>query len=270
MIFKSVNLVEGKDKVKLDCYIADKTNGFTRKAILVIPGGGYGCICSDREGEPIALGFMPYGFNAFVLHYSVGVESCQKWNPLVEASLAMKHIKDNAEKFGIDPAEVYVTGFSAGGHLCASLGILWHKEELYNAIDMPFGYNKPKAIIPVYPVISSDPEVAHRGSFYNLVGRDKTEEEYAEFSLELQVDEKSVPAFIVHTANDEVVNVRNAIRLANAYAEHKIPFELHIFENAPHGMALSNAITANQKPVYDNPHNAKWVELAAEWINTER
>lgn len=270
MIFKSVKLVEGKDNVKLDCYIADKTGGFTRKAILVIPGGGYRGICSDREGEPIAHAFMPYGFNAFVLHYSVGEENCQTWNPLIEASLAMKYIKDNAEEFGIDADEVYATGFSAGGHLCASLGILWHKEELYKAIDMPFGYNRPKGIVPVYPVVSSDPEFAHRGSFYNLMGRDKSEEEYAEFSLELQVDEKSVPAFIVHTANDQVVNVRNAIRLANAYAEHNIPFELHIFENAPHGMALSNAITANQKPAYINPHNAKWIELAAEWMNTER
>ncbi len=270
MIFKRIELVEGRENVWLDCYIADPTPNFTRKAILVIPGGGYGGICSDREGEPIAHAFMPYGFNAFVLHYSVGEANCQKWNPLIEASLAVKHIKDNAEEYGIDPEEVFATGFSAGGHLCASLGILWHKEEIYKAIDMPFGYNRPKGIIPVYPVVSSNPEFGHRGSFYNLIGREKTEEEYAEFSLELQVDERSAPAFIVHTANDQVVNVRNAIKLADAYAEQKIPFELHIFENAPHGMALSNAITANQKPVYNNPHNAHWIMLAAEWMNTER
>ena len=77
-------------------------------------------------------------------------------------------------------------------------------------------------------------------------------------------------AFIVHTANYAVVNVRNAIRLADAYAEAKIPFELHIFENAPHGMALSNPITAGKSSTHNNPHNAKWVELAAEWMNPER
>lgn len=269
MIFKSIKLVEGKDNVKLDCYIADKTSGYTRKALLVIPGGGYAGICSDREGEPIAHAFMPYGFNTFVLHYSVGEANCQKWNPLIEASLAMKHIKDNAEEYGIDLDKVFATGFSAGGHLCASLGILWHCEELYRDIDMPFGYNKPKGIVPVYPVVSSDPKTSHRGSFYNLVGRDKSEEEYAEFSLELRVDERSAPAFIVHTANDQVVNVRNSIKLADAYAEHRIPFELHVFENAPHGMALSNAITANQKSLYDNPHNAHWIQLAVEWMDAQ-
>ena len=267
MIFKSVKLVEGKDNVKLDCYIADKTEGFTRKAILVIPGGGYGCICSSREGEPIAHAFMPYGFNAFVLHYSVGEANCQKWNPLIEASLAMKHIKDNAEQYGIDADNVYATGFSAGGHLCASLGILWHKSEIYEDIDMPYGYNKPKGIIPVYPVISCDPAFSHRGSFYNLVGRDKPEDEYLEFSLEHHVDEQSAPAFIVHTATDQVVNVRNAIKLADAYAEKNVPFELHIFEDAPHGMALSNKVTAGKSSAYNNPHNAHWVMLAAEWTN---
>lgn len=270
MIFKRIELVEGKENVWLDCYIADPTANFTRKAILVIPGGGYHKICSDREGEPVAHAFMPYGFNAFVLSYSVGEANCQKFNPLIEASLAVKHIKDNAEEYGIEPEEVFATGFSAGGHLCASLGILWHKEEIYKAIDMPFGYNKPKGIVPVYPVVSSNPDFAHRGSFYNLVGRGKTEEEYAAFSLELQVDERSVPAFIVHTANDELVNVRNSIELANSYAKHNVPFELHIFEDAPHGMALSNPITAGKSSVCNNPHNAKWVELAAEWTDNQR
>ncbi len=270
MVFKRIYLVEGKENVWLDCYIADPTLDFTRKAILVIPGGGYRNICSDREGEPIAQAFMPYGFNAFVLHYSVGEENCQKFNPLIEASLAMKHIKDNSGEYGIDPDNVFATGFSAGGHLCGSLGILWHKEEIYKVIDMPFGYNKPKGIVPVYPVVSSNPELSHRGSFYNLVGTGKSEEEYAEFSLERHVDERSVPAFIVHTANDQIVNVRNAIELANAYAKANVPFELHIFENSPHGMALSNCITSGKSVVRNNPHNAKWVELAAEWMNTER
>ena len=77
-----------------------------------------------------------------------------------------------------------------------------------------------------------------------------------------------MPAFIVHTSDDQVVDVRNAIRLANAYAEKKIPFEMHIFKSAPHGMALSNKITAGNCVAHDNPHNAKWVQLAAEWMKS--
>ncbi|MBO5909585.1 MAG: alpha/beta hydrolase, partial [Clostridia bacterium] len=217
-----------------------------------------------REGEPVALAFMPYCFNAFVLNYSVG-DKARFPKPLIEASLAMKHIKDNAEEYGIDKDRVFVTGFSAGGHLCTALGTLWHMPEIYEQVEMEFGYNKPKAIIPVYPVICSDPEVSHRGSFYNIVGEGKQEEEYEKYSLDMCVDEKSVPAFIVHTADDKVVNVRNSIRLANAYSEKGIPFELHIFKEAPHGMALSNKITGKCQK-HNNSHNAKWVELAAEWM----
>ena len=143
MIYKKIILDESS---YLEAYIADKTEQFTRKAILVIPGGGYAGVCSEREGEPIALAFMPYGYNAFVLHYSVG--RTKKFPAqLIEASLAMKHIKDNAEEYGIDKDEVYAVGFSAGGHLCATLGVMWNKKEIYDVADMEYGYNKPKGVM---------------------------------------------------------------------------------------------------------------------------
>ncbi len=263
MNFHRIQLVEGKEKVWLDCYIADKLKT-KRKALLVIPGGGYGCICNDREGEPVALAFMPYGFNAFVLSYSVGKGNATFPRPLIEASLAMKHIKDNAEEYGIDADAVFVTGFSAGGHLCASLGTMWHLDEVNSAIpDMPFGYNKPKGIVPVYPVISSDNSIWHAGSIQNISAKE-AQSEYDRWSVEKRVDERSSPAFIVHTAADKLVNVRNSIVLANAYAEHNIPFELHIFEKMDHGMATADAVT---NPVSGgNPHNAHWIQLAAEWM----
>lgn len=267
MIFRRVELIKDNKDVWLDCYIADKVPYFTRKAILVLPGGGYG-MCSEREGEPIAQAFMPYGFNAFVLQYSVK-EKARFPQPLIEASLAMKYIRDNAEEFGIDAEKVFAIGFSAGGHLCASLGILWHSDEIYKAIDMPFGYNKPNGILPIYPVISPDREIAHRGSFYNILGEGRTEEEYAVLSLDKRVDERSVPAYIVHTAEDKVVNVQNSLRLAVAYAQNKIPFELHVFESGPHGMSLANELTSNH-PSLISSHNAKWLGLGIEWINSQK
>ena len=123
MIFKKIQLDKDDENIYLEAYIADKTEGFTRNAILVIPGGGYGSVCSDREGEPIAMAFMPYGYNAFVLHYSVASVNKRTFpSQLIEASKAMKHIKDNAKEYNIDPERVFVTGFSAGGHLAATLG----------------------------------------------------------------------------------------------------------------------------------------------------
>lgn len=268
MIVKRIQLDPEKSDVYLDCYIADPTRKFTRKAILVIPGGGYGCVCSDREGEPIALAFMPYGYNAFVLHYSVARSKVFPAQ-LIEASAAMKHIRDNAEEYGIDPARVFATGFSAGGHLCASLGVLWHKKEVYDAIPMDEGYNRPTGIMPVYPVISGIDGGRHLGSFKNLFGTDTpTEEQLISASIDMQVDERAVPAFIVHTSNDELVGVNNSLLLAQAYARLGKKFELHIYPDAPHGAALGNKITAQGHAGWDNPEIAKWVAQAAAWAES--
>lgn len=264
MIYNRIPLDAENENVFLECFIAEKLPNFTRKAILVIPGGGYGNVCADREGEPIAMAFMPYGFDAFVLHYSVKSNSNKVFpTQLIEASKAIKYIRDNAEEFGIDPHKVFATGFSAGGHLCASLGILWNIPEVYEAIDMPFGYNKPDGIIPVYPVING-----HTGSFKNLFGtEDVTQENIDRVCLDRHVTKDSSPAFIMHTSNDQIVPVSNSLDLARAYAEAGMTFELHIFPDAPHGVALGNKITNNNVPKYVDASIAKWIELAAYWTD---
>ena len=261
MLYKKVQLDEKDADVYLDVYVADALPGFTRNAILVIPGGAYCIVCSEREGEPIAMAFMPYGYNAFVLHYSVSSNSDKKFPmQLIQASMAMKHIKDHAEEYNIDPGKVFVTGFSAGGHLAASLGTMWNKKEIYDAINMPFGYNKPAGIMPVYPVISSDPALQHMFSFYNLLGSTEPAQEMLDMvSIEKHVTSDASPAYIVHTANDEGVNVKHSLVFANAYTEAGLTFELHIYPDGPHGMALGNRIT--------ECGNAKWVDASfEEWV----
>ncbi len=263
MIYSKVPLDAENENIFLECFIAKKIPYFTRKAILVIPGGGYANVCHDREGEPIAMAFMAHGYDAFVLHYSVASNSKDKFFPtqLIEASKAMKYIRDNAEEFGIDPDKVFATGFSAGGHLCASLGILWNLPEIYEAIDMPYGYNKPTGIIPVYPVING-----HTGSFKNLLGTENPDKELLEkVQLVKYVSKESSPVFIMHTSNDQVVPVKNALELARAYADVGMMFELHVYPDGPHGVALGNEITNNNTEKYVDASIAKWVENAAYW-----
>lgn len=268
MIFKRIALDKKFDNVYLDVYIADPTDNFTRNAILVIPGGGYHAVCSNREGEPIAMAFMPHGYNAFVLHYSVNK---QKVFPgqLIEASLAIKHIKDNAKEYNINPDKIFVTGFSAGGHLAASLGTLWHIPEIYEETGMEYGYNKPAGMMLGYPVISGDPSFGHLGSFQNLLGKENpTKDELEKVSLEKHVDENSVPMYVMHTSNDQVVPVKNALAIATAYAEAGKTFELHIYPDAPHGIALGNKITAGTVEKFNNPQIEKWIQDATIWANT--
>lgn len=268
MICERIQLTDDEN-VYLDTYIPDATNGFTQKAILVIPGGGYGSIASAREGEPIALAFVAHGYCAFVLHYSVGRIKVFP-QQLIEASLAIKHIKDNAEKYHLDPNEVFAVGFSAGGHLAGSLGILWKNETVQESIDMPYGYNKPKGVMMIYPVVSGD-EFGHIDSLRNLLDRDNpTAEELEKVSLEKHIDEDSSPAFIMHTVTDNLVNVRNSLALADAYAEAGKKFELHIFPDAPHGVALGNKITSNNMESYIDKCIATWVQQAVDWADSTK
>ena len=255
-----------KDDVYLEVYAPDRLAQYTRPAILVCPGGGYGCVCSDREGEPIALAFIAQGYAAFVLHYSVN-RSRTYPAQLCEASLAMAHIRQNAEEYGIDPEKVYVTGFSAGGHLAGSLGIFWHRDEVYEKTGLEYGINKPNGMMLCYPVVSSE-SYGHLGSFYNLLGNDApTQEELDYVSLEKHIDEKSAPLYIAHTSNDAVVPVMNALCLAEAYSKAGRMFELHIWPDCPHGFALGNRITWNGIEKYDNAAIAKWVENAVFWAS---
>ena len=265
MTHNRIFLDEQDKNIFLDTYISDKISGFTRKAILVIPGGGYGGVCSDREGEPIAQAFIPYGYNAFVLHYSV-----KRKRPfpaqLIETSKAIKHIKDNAEEYGIDPENVFVVGFSAGGHLAGSIGTMWHRKEIYDAIDMPFGYNKPTGMMLIYPVINGTEKFGHIGSFENLLCTDNPSmESLADTSIDLNVDENTVPAFIMHSSNDEIVNIKNSLAMANALSDRGMKFEMHIYPDAPHGVALGNEITRCGNARWVNSGIAKWIEQAVYW-----
>ena len=264
---ETVQLFEEKPNVTLTSYIAGTSAEMpfnnTRKAILVIPGGGYG-FCADREGEPIAQYYLAMGFNAFVLNYSIHTKETEAtWPaPLMDASAAMKYIRDHAEEFHIDPDYVFVVGFSAGGHLAAALGTLWSDDEIERALGFEKGYNRPTGMILSYPVISGG-EYAHRGSFDNILSERKDDPEArAALSLENRVSADTVPAFIWSTRPDRTVPVQNSILFALALADHDIPFEMHIYPKGGHGASLGNAIVGS------NLHSISgWIDDSIRWMN---
>lgn len=263
MNVETIKLCGEDEKAAITAFIP-----FTRKekrdAILIIPGGGYGHVCSDREGECVAIAFNAMGYACFVLDYSVKPNAVFP-RPLIEASLAMAYIRQNAEKYKIDPERVFVLGFSAGGHLAASLGTRWHIPEVANAIDAPFGINKPTGMILCYPVLCWFNKT-HKGTFHNAFGTETPSDEQIKLiSLENGIDERTAPAFLWHTANDGAVNVQNTLKMATALSEAKIPFEVHIFPEGPHGMALGTDFTAS-KPEMVNPRVAEWPRLADGWM----
>lgn len=263
MKFEKITL--GVGKAELYVYQPDRIS--TKEAMLVIPGGGYGAVCTDREGEPIALAYLSKGITAFVLHYSVGKDAPVNC-PLAEASAALAYIRRNAESYSIDPEKIYAVGFSAGGHLCGSLGTLWHKEGIAEKVGISYGENRPNGVVLCYPVISGTSH-PHIGSFRNLIGKtDPTESELDDWSLEKHVDEKSAPAFIIHTVKDRLVPVQNALCIATAYANAGRPFELHVYPNGDHGFALATEVTAGGNEAWIDERYARWVDDSMAFFRT--
>ena len=237
-------------------------------AILICPGGAYYSVCDGHEGENIALAFASRGFRTFVLHYSVKDEA-RFPKPLVEASLAMTYIKRNAAAFGVNPARVFVLGFSAGGHLAGSLGTLWHKDYARKNTDILFGENRPKGMILCYPVLAYFPE-SNMGTFLRVFGTDTpTEAEVNEFSLERQVDsEHTVPAFLWHTMDDQAVHVENTLRMLTALRKSGVTAEAHLFPHGPHGIATADKTIAGEDASLIDGHVATWVEMAAHFMKS--
>lgn len=238
-----------------------------RDAMLVIPGGGYGHVCSDREGWPIAKAFFDRGMNCFVLNYRVG-EGHRYPEQLIDAALAMDYIRKNAEKYSVNPDRVFTVGFSAGGHL---VGLISTKhKEAEKLLGLPENSTRPSGSVYCYPVVSTFCPT-HGGSFFNLTGKGSdefTEEEARFYSIDTNVTPDTPPAFIWHTATDNAVPVYNSLRLAEAYIKAGVTASLHIYPYGPHGIALATEETSNGNPDYIQPLADGWVDCVSEFIKS--
>ena len=236
-----------------------------RPTVIVCPGGAYR-YTSDREAEPVALALLARGMNVYVLRYHCAPEA--SWPiPQLELALAIHTARQEAEELRARPDGLFLLGFSAGGHLAASLGILWRKSGWAETLGFHPEEIRPDGMVLCYPVITSG-EKAHQGSFDNLLGARRAELNQIA-SLETQVTADTVPAFLWHTRDDGSVPVENSLLLASALAGHGIPFELHIWPHGVHGLALANELTAaSGEPSQLQPDCAAWLDLACAWITS--
>ncbi len=253
-------------EAKLTSYIPDGSAELpgqrARPTVIVCPGGGY-CRTSDREAEPVALRLATLGANAYVLRYHTAPEATYPV-PQLELGWAIHLVRQRAAHEGGSARGVFALGFSAGGHLAASLGVLWNRADWAETLGLERGEIRPDGMILGYPVITSGP-YAHQGSFDSLLG-DRRAELEAFLSLETQVTAEAVPAFLWHTFDDNAVPVENSLMLARALRAAHVPVELTVYPHGPHGLSLATEQTAPiGRPDYVREDCQGWIESAARW-----
>ncbi len=231
MIYREIKL----GAAMLRTYVLDNYEAIDlqrrRAMVLICPGGGYQH-CSNREAEAVAIRFNSLGYNAAVLFYTVAAfEAEGVWpKPQEELSQAIRWIRSNSEELNTNPSKLAVLGFSAGGHLAASIGVLWPE----------FGGQqcRPDALVLCYPVITSGPK-AHRGSIDNLIG--KSAELLEKVSLEKQVSGLTPPTYIWTTRTDQSVPYENSVYFKEALDKFNVLNEMHIYPEGSHGLSLGSA-----------------------------
>lgn len=237
-------------------------NSIARPCVLVIPGGGY-AMRSDREAEPIALAFAARGFQTAVLQYPVAPSRFPE--SLFCLAEAVAWLRANAGENNINPSQITTCGFSAGGHLAASLGVFWSSGFLSEKLGIDSKLIQPNRQILCYPVITSG-KYAHVSTFDNLLGADASEEEREKVSLEKFVNAFVPPSFIWHTFEDQIVPVENSLMFADELRKHNVPFELHIYSEGVHGLSLSSDVTMDGDGGSVFPDNENWLDMACRWL----
>lgn len=247
--------IPGHEDATLEGYILDCEISLgqerNRPAIVVCPGGGY-LYCSPREAEPVALAYAARGFHAFILRYSTG-RACAGMAPLAEVDWVVGYLRENAEGWHIDPNRILTCGFSAGGHLALSAGLL--------------AKNKPNGMILSYPAVVLPNIPGPDFMLKLLLGKDTiTDADAASLDLLSKVGKDAPALFLVATAEDMLTNY-GALPLVNAYAAKELHYELHIFQHGPHGYSLASDVTADGSTQMLNNVYSQWLDLSVQWLH---
>jgi len=229
--------VSGISTPRLCVFPAANPNG---GAMIITPGGGYARIVLDHEGYQLAAFLNTLGITAFVLFYRLPAEGWDKAAdvPLMDAQRAMRLVRANAARYKVDPNRVGFMGFSAGGHVCASV-MTRYDAKVYAPIDAADSLSaRPFLTSPIYPVQSMDKAIAHMGSRDNLLGKSPTPEQIKLYSPDQNVTPATPPTFLTHAEDDGAVPVANSLNLRDALKAQKVIVETHLFPEGGHGFGM--------------------------------
>ncbi len=229
-------------------------------AVIICPGGGYHHR-AFHEGEPVAQWLNRLGLAALVLDYRVAPYRFPY--PILDGLRAVRYVRTHAAELQIDPQKIVMLGFSAGGHLAATVGNYSDHSPLAAAVNchsrdgIDRADHRPNGLILAYPVVSFQ-EFAHQGSIQQLLGAPPDPHWLTVLSNHRQVTSATPPTFLWHTADDASVPVENSLELATALRKANVSLEFHIFPHGRHGLGLAA----------ESPQVAHWTTLCANWLRT--
>jgi acetyl esterase/lipase len=246
------------DRPTLTLYAASSRHEPTA-AVIVLPGGSYQNLSTNHEGRQIANWLNALGITSFVLKYRLGPRYHHPVE-LADAQRAIRMVRARAKEFGVLPNKVGVMGFSAGGHLASTTETHFDAGNPQAADPVERASSRPDFAVLAYPVISFTAGYTHQGSRRNLLGENPAPELVKELSSELNVKPQTPPTFLFSSSTDTVVPPENSVAFYLALHRAGVPAELHIFENAPHGVGLDLA----------DPSVGEWSTLLVHWFRERK
>jgi acetyl esterase/lipase len=234
-------------------YTPAKPNGMS---VIICPGGSYTRLAIDNEGVFVAKALNESGITAFVLKYRLPNDSImvdKSIGPLQDAQQAIRMVRQNAMTWGLNKKKIGIIGFSAGGHVASSAAT--HFNFIADPLVKDTISVRPDFAILLYPVISFNDSIGHKGSRNNLLGKKPDAEKIKFFSNELQVTKDCPPVFIAQAEDDSTVPVENSLVFYTACVKNKVPAEMHLYPKGGHGFGLDNETTKD-----------KWFDRLLTWL----
>jgi acetyl esterase/lipase len=246
-------------KPEINVFLPSEKNA-TGEAVVICPGGGYQVLAWDWEGLDIAKWLNAHGIAAVILKYRLPLSKSnivRDKSPLLDAQRAVRYTRYHASEWHIDPSKIGIMGFSAGGHLASTAGTHYDAGNPRAKDPVDRMSSRPDFMILMYPVITFEKDVMHRGSRDALLGENPGEELIRFYSGELNVTPDTPPTFLVHAADDQAVPVENSLLFFEALKKNEVSVEMHIFPEGGHGFSLGIGMG----------HLATWPDMCIRWIN---
>jgi len=244
---------------ELVAYFPEKSRA-NGTSVIICPGGGYAGLAWDKEGAKIAEWFTSFGVTGFVLKYRLPKHEsteCSDKVALQDAQRAMRLVRSKAKEWDLDMDRVGIMGFSAGGHLASTISTHFDKGNPNASLEVEKYACRPDFSILMYPVISMQEGITHKGSKNNLIGANPNSAAVQHFSNELQVTAETPPTLLIHANDDKAVLPENSVQYYLALRKHQIPATLHIFEGGGHGFGLAKGRGITEE----------WSNLCKGWLN---